>query len=213
LYQFWLGDILLPVAPEKIRISTGSQNKEYVLVDGREINVLKGAKLRTIEFDALLPNTKYPFAVYRDGFVTADSLKNDIEALKSENLVISFVITRLMGKNALAYTDISCTLESYYVTESCENGFDIMMHIVLKEYRQYGAKFYDENNGITEEREETNAPTVQGNTYTVESGDSLWSIAQMYYGDGSRWREIYDVNSDKISNPNLISIGTVLTIN
>jgi nucleoid-associated protein YgaU len=213
LYQFWLGGILLPIVPDKVKINTGSQNKELVLVDGREINVLKGAKLRTVEFDALLPNTEYPFAQYRDGFQNADYFKNAIEELKSTNKVLSFVITRTMGLKVFEYTDISCTLENYYITESCENGFDVVMHIVLKEYRQYGAKFYDENNGVTKERAEDNAPQISGKTYTVQSGDSLWKIAKQYYGDGSRWTEIYNANSDKISNPNKISVGMVLTVN
>ncbi len=213
MYQFWLGDILLPVAPEKVKINTGSQNRELVLVDGREINVLKGAKLRTVEFDALLPNIQYPFAQYKNGFQNADYYRNAIEELKNENKVISFVITRKMDIKVFEYTDISCTLESYYITESCENGFDVVMHLVLKEYRQYGAKFYDENNGVTKEREADNAPQITGKTYTVQKGDSLWKIAKMYYGDGSRWQEIYSANSDKISNPNRISVGMVLTVN
>jgi len=40
--------------------------------------------------------------------------------------------------------------------------------------------------------------------YTVKSGDNLWNIAKKELGDGTRWKEIYDLNKDKISNPNLI---------
>ncbi len=42
---------------------------------------------------------------------------------------------------------------------------------------------------------------------TVQPGDSLWKIAQKNLGDGSRWREIYDLNKDQIANPNLIQPG------
>ena len=40
------------------------------------------------------------------------------------------------------------------------------------------------------------APTDQepGGTYTVQPGDSLWSIAEKCLGDGSRWAEIQKVN-------------------
>lgn len=40
--------------------------------------------------------------------------------------------------------------------------------------------------------------------YTVKSGDNLWNIAKKELGDGTRWKEIYDLNKDQISNPNLI---------
>lgn len=48
---------------------------------------------------------------------------------------------------------------------------------------------------------------VAGN-YTVQHGDCLWDIAKKNLGDGSRWTEIYKLNSDLIgSNPNLIHTG------
>ena len=33
-----------------------------------------------------------------------------------------------------------------------------------------------------------------GRTYTVQSGDSLWQIAQSQLGDGARFREIIAIN-------------------
>lgn len=48
-------------------------------------------------------------------------------------------------------------------------------------------------------------PTQPVNRYhLVMFGESLWSIAQKYYGNGLEWKRIYLVNKDKISNPNLI---------
>lgn len=49
-------------------------------------------------------------------------------------------------------------------------------------------------------------------TYTVVRGDSLWRIAQRYYKDGSRWKEIWWANRDQIRNPNLIYPGQVFVI-
>ena len=65
---------------------------------------------------------------------------------------------------------------------------------------------------ITKEkgREESTAPTAK--TYTVKAGDSLWAIAAKYYGKGAEYSKIYNANTDKISNPNLIYPGQVLTL-
>lgn len=51
-----------------------------------------------------------------------------------------------------------------------------------------------------------------GTTHTVATGDTLWGIAATYLGDGSRYMEIYNANTDKISNPNLIYTGQNLVI-
>lgn len=49
-------------------------------------------------------------------------------------------------------------------------------------------------------------------THTVTSGESLSLIAKKTLGDGNRWREIYELNRDQISNPNLIYPGQVLKL-
>jgi len=56
--------------------------------------------------------------------------------------------------------------------------------------------------------EETPVPAVR--TYTVESGDTLWAIAERFYGDGSKYQAIADASG--IPNPDLIQPGQVLTI-
>jgi nucleoid-associated protein YgaU len=48
--------------------------------------------------------------------------------------------------------------------------------------------------------------------YVVQSGDSLWKIAEKFLGDGNRWKEIFEANKDKIEDPNLIYPGQELVI-
>ncbi len=58
--------------------------------------------------------------------------------------------------------------------------------------------------------------TQGGSTYTVQSGDCLWTIAERFLGDGSRYMEIVEANKEKypslLKNPNLIYPGWELTI-
>jgi len=52
-------------------------------------------------------------------------------------------------------------------------------------------------------------------TYTVQAGDTLSSIAQKFYGDGNKqsWRKIYDANKAVIGpDPNQLKVGMILTI-
>jgi LysM repeat protein len=56
------------------------------------------------------------------------------------------------------------------------------------------------------------APAPAGQTYTVQAGDTLWSIAKRFYGSGFKWDVIYNANYDVIKNPRMIYVGQVLLI-
>ncbi|HET9919996.1 MAG TPA: LysM peptidoglycan-binding domain-containing protein [Ktedonobacteraceae bacterium] len=57
------------------------------------------------------------------------------------------------------------------------------------------------------------AQATPGSSYTVQSGDTLSSIAQQAYGDANQWQRIYNANQQVIgNNPNLLQVGEVLFI-
>jgi nucleoid-associated protein YgaU len=52
-----------------------------------------------------------------------------------------------------------------------------------------------------------------GDSYEVQSGDTLAVIAQQFYGDSTQWRRIYDANKEAIGDdPDKLKLGTKLTI-
>jgi LysM repeat protein len=53
-------------------------------------------------------------------------------------------------------------------------------------------------------------PPPAPRTYTVVSGDTLWAIAERFYGDGNKYHQIAEASG--ISNPDLIHPGQVVTI-
>jgi len=58
--------------------------------------------------------------------------------------------------------------------------------------------------------QKSNIKTIEGDTYQVVKGDTLWEISVRAYQDGFRWVEIAKAN--KLANPNLIHPGNVLII-
>jgi LysM repeat protein len=55
-------------------------------------------------------------------------------------------------------------------------------------------------------------PASPDQAYVVQAGDTLWSIARHFYGNGRMWPDIYHANQPQIPDPNVISIGQALTI-
>ena len=73
--------------------------------------------------------------------------------------------------------------------------------------------------GTDETTSTDDEPAEPASDYVVQPGDYLSKIAGHCYGDGSRWREIWEANRDRVmddgrtfSNPNLIYIGWTLRI-
>jgi LysM repeat protein len=55
-------------------------------------------------------------------------------------------------------------------------------------------------------------PAPPARVYVVRAGDTLWSIAQRFYGNPLMWSHIYYANESQINNPNEIHEGQKLTI-
>ena len=141
MYSIYLDKILLPIAPSKIKIGFSSQNKTLNLINDGEINMLKDPGLLDIEFDAMLPNTKYPFSIYKDGFESADKFIDKINKLKTDKKPFQFIVTRTRPDGTpLFNTNIKVSLEEYEINEDAEEGFDVILSIKLKQYKPYSTK-------------------------------------------------------------------------
>ena len=48
--------------------------------------------------------------------------------------------------------------------------------------------------------------------HAVAEGETLYTIAEAYYGDGERFVDLYDGNRDVLKRPDRLETGTVLVI-
>ena len=58
----------------------------------------------------------------------------------------------------------------------------------------------------------TVADTSVFHKHTVKSGDTLGKIAKQYYGNASKYKDIFEANTDILKNPDLIYPDQVLVI-
>ncbi len=140
-WKFYIDNMLLPVAPGKLSISTQGGNKSIITMGSGEINILKAPRLSTVEFEALLPNVEYPFAVYDNGFERADVFLNKLNSLMTDKNAFRFIVTRdIPNGGELHSTNMKVSLEGYTTKESADDGQDVVVSIQLKQYVDYGAK-------------------------------------------------------------------------
>ncbi len=69
-----------------------------------------------------------------------------------------------------------------------------------------------EDRQIEERQEITGEVRVSTKEYVIQSGDTLWGIAQREYGNGKQWNRIYEFNKSVIANPNRPKKGTRIQI-
>ena len=140
-YHFYMGKMLCPIAPSKLQLKIKGQNKTLTLINEGEVNLLKQAGLTEISFDLLLPNVKYPFATYKSKFKRAKYFLDEIEKLKVNNKPFQFIVTRTLPNEKMLFdTNMKVSLESYEITEDSKHGFDVVVSIKLKQYKEYGTK-------------------------------------------------------------------------
>ena len=142
--------------------------------------------------------------------------------INGEETPFQFILNRQKpGGGMFHYTNLTVGLETYEITDDAGEGFDVKVKINLKQYRAYGTKTVTVQPAKTSggtatatvkaaPRPTTTAPKAA--TYTVKSGDCLWNIAKKQLGNGADYTKIYNLNKDKIKNPNLIYPGQVLTL-
>ena len=139
MYLFYLGDVLLPVAPSKLQTKISNKNKTMVLINEGEINLPKTPGLTDLSFECLLPATEYPFARYQSGFQKPSYYLSVLEQLKVQGKAFSFrVLRQLDNGQALdlplsmmvtleKYTTSDVNQKVYFTTSTGECGYDLKL--------------------------------------------------------------------------------------
>ena len=197
-----------PVLPETFEVSFGNTNKTVDISGLGEIVILQDRAAIEVSWDSFFPATKFP-GVQVDSLTPPKTLLKTICEGKSSDKPVHIILTG---------TDVNffAAIQSIQPSEEGGDPDSIYYKIKLKEYREVKVRQVQVNittKVATVSSQATRTDNrVQEKTYTVKSGDCLWNIAKSLLGSGSRYTEIYNLNKDKIKNPNLIYPGQVLRI-
>lgn len=217
MYSVLLGGEQLPVTPSKITMKANGNNKTLELVNEGEMSFLRTPGLTEFSFDCMIPFRKYPFSVYPDGFREQKHYVDMFERFFVGKKPIILQILRRTQDGKVMFdnnNDLKVSLEDYTITDDAKEGYDIVISVKLKEYREYKTEVIqlEEKDGKTVGKVQKTRPVTKEipKTYTVKKGDTLWAIAKSQLGDGGKFGEIAKKNG--ISNPNKIFVGQVLKL-
>ncbi|MFH1338928.1 MAG: OmpA family protein [Candidatus Omnitrophota bacterium] len=75
------------------------------------------------------------------------------------------------------------------------------------------AKPIEEGKFLIEKEEKIESESkVSTRDYIVKKGDTLWGIAAREYGGAHRWQYLYNLNKDRIKDPNKLKAGMTIVI-
>ena len=227
-YQIYIGGELMPVTPEKIKAKYKGNNEEIDLINGKHINRISEFKLPEWSMSLLIPAFKYPFNNEIGIPRNRDYYLNHFNDLAARKQGFNFMIIRTLpngdfdfGNNTGTFIsnnngiiiNTAVSLEEYSVTDDADEGFDITIDVTLKKWVGYGTRAVklDESKNVVASTSAARVDTkASPKTYTVKSGDTLYNICRAQLGDGSKYKEIAQLNN--IANANLIYPGQVLRL-
>ena len=205
--------IRFPVTPSEVSCETSANISTESVNDLGNVSLFSGVELRTIPISSFFPNRQYSFCTYSNVEPPYEFVSK-IEKWQNEGKKLRYIVSD-------GYTNIPVMINSFTYREQDGTGdvyFDLSLieYIEIKLNKTTSSTGNNSNNNSTDRTtENAPKPTGKNKTHKVVAGDSLWAIAQKYYGDGSQYPKIKEANKEKytsLNNNNIIYSNWELVI-
>lgn len=192
----------LPWPLQEHNISSPHNTYSFDTINTGEVLAIGKKKLRTMTISSTFPSKPYPFLFS--------------QTFPEPSVCIEMINKwRLSGKPirvAIMDTDINLAMaiESFdYGKEDGDGSGDVAFTLALKEYSYLNVERSKKpsKKGVLKDRPREKS-SKQVTSYLVKKGDTLWDLADKKLGDGSRWREIANLNG--VADPRKLQIGAKL---
>ena len=189
--------IRFPVVPSSIGVNRSNNIDTQSVLKLGEVPIFNGTSLKTIELTSFFPNQEYSFCDYT-GFMKPYEFSDKIQKWLYEGKPLRIIVTD-------SPTNMQCLIQQFDTVEQ-DGTRDLYFTLNLIEYRPIEVPVIKIDTNTSNTSNNTTRPTEQTNNTTqkvhkVVKGDSLWAIAQKYYGKGSLYPKIKEAN--KLKYPSL----------
>jgi len=181
--------LTLPVTPEKITACREGDNAALHLLEFGQVTDCRPPKPIVVCFEGFFPAQGGNLLAVEKPFDPAYYVWKIEEWMEQKRPV------RLITAGCGLELSIRATIEKAAFSEQGGSPGDIAYAMTLKEYRQYGARGTD---------------PIKAKSYTVQPGDTIWSIAKRALGDGGRYTEIMRLN--EMDSPAQLLPGMVVRL-
>ncbi len=203
----------LPVNPEEIKRTRNLNVETYQVLGTGQVSIPSYCELEEYSFEAEFPSQDYQY-VEPGARSDADYYEKMFKKAQKNKKPIRFIASNDITDDI----SMRVLVKSVEVIEKAGEEGDKYISLTLMEYKGASKRYIAVQTPTATVKQEDTAtnseavnPAVTDNkTHTVQSGDTLWGIAKKYYGNGAQYPKIASANS--IANPNVISVGQVLSI-
>jgi len=212
-YQIWMTHnggtekLRFPVLPERFNVRHGMNNTSVNIQGLGELVIKQDPAAITIVFASFFPIHPFPGVQFEDLESPAD-IEARIKRWQVSDRPVQFMVT---GTSVNRYF----VIDSFFCYEKGGDIGTLHYNMSLREYKETSVRQVTVENEVATIPEPAPARVdnrAQELTHEVVRGDNLTAIARRKLGDGSRWPEIFEMNRDIVSNPNLILPGQVLRL-
>ena len=202
----------LPVNPEEIKRTREMNVETYQVLKTGQVSIPSYCSLEEYSFEAEFPSRDYHY-INSGARADADYYEKMFKKAQKNLEPVRFIASNEINDDI----SVQVLVKSVEAVEKAGEEGDKYLTIKLQEYKAPGKRYVAVQTAaaVVKQEEtattETNPAVTENKTHTVQSGDTLWGIAKIYYGNGAQYTKIAAANPT-IQNPILIYPGQVLTI-